>query len=39
MKRAATEIVQKLQNFEHKQRCMDVAQEMLTMFNDGPDLF
>ena len=38
MKRAAKKIFPKLLNFEQKQRCMDVAQEMLTMFNDNPDL-
>ena len=26
------------ENFEQKQRRMDIAQEMLTMFNDDPDL-
>ena len=38
MKHAAVKIVPKLQNIEQKQRCMDNAQEMLTMFNDYPDL-
>ena len=38
MKRAAAEIVLKLQNFEQKQRRMDSAQEMLTTFNEDPDL-
>ena len=38
MKRAAVKIVSKILNFEQKQRRMDIAQEMLTMFNDGPDL-
>ena len=32
--RAATNIVSKLLNFEQKQRVMDIAQEMLTTFND-----
>ena len=34
MKRAAVKIVSKLLNFELKQRLMDIAQEMLTPFND-----
>ena len=34
----AAMIVPKLLNFEHKQRRMDIAQEMLTTFNDDPDL-
>ena len=34
MKRAAA----KLLNFKQKQRCMDIAQEMLTTFNDNLDL-
>ena len=38
MKREAAMIVLKLQNFEQTQRCMDVAQKMLTMCNDDPDL-
>ena len=38
MKRAAANIVPKLLTFEHKQRRMDIAQEMLTTFNDDPDL-
>ena len=38
MKRAAAKIVQKLLNFEQKQPCMDIAQEMLTTFKDNPDL-
>ena len=33
IKRAATMIVPKLQNFEQKRRRMDIAQEMLTTFN------
>ena len=36
MKRAATKIVPKLANFEQKQRRLDIAQEMLTTFNDDP---
>ena len=38
MKSATAKIVPKLLNFEQKQRCMNIAQEMLTMFNDNPDL-
>ena len=38
MKRAAAQIVPKLLHFEHKQQRMDIAQEMLTMFNNDPDL-
>ena len=38
MKRAAAKIVPKLLNFEQKQCCMDIAQEMLTTFNDNSDL-
>ena len=38
MKRAAVKIVPKLLNFEQKQRRMDIAQEMLTAFNDDTDL-
>ena len=38
MKRAAAMVVPKLLNFEQKQRGMDIAQEILTMFNDDPDL-
>ena len=38
MKRAAAKIVLKLLNFEQKQHSLDIAQEMLTMFNDDPDL-
>ena len=34
----AAQIVSKLLNFEYKQRSMDIAQEMLTMFNDDPGL-
>ena len=33
MKRAADKIVPKLLNFEQKQHRMDIAQDMLTMFN------
>ena len=33
-----SKIVPKLLNFEQKQRRMDIAQEMLTKFNDDPDL-
>ena len=38
MKSAAAKIVPKLLNFEQQQRRMDIAQEMLTTFNDNPDL-
>ena len=38
MKRAASKIVPKLLNFERKQRRMDIAQEMLTTFNDDSDV-
>ena len=38
MKRAATKIVPKLQNFRQKQCLMDIAQEMLTTFSNYPDL-
>ena len=38
MKRAAAKIVPKLQNFEQKHRRLDISQEMLTTFNDNPDL-
>ena len=37
MKRAAAKLVPKLQNFEQKQRRIDIAQEMLMTFNDDPD--
>ena len=38
MKWAAPKLVPKLLNFEQKQSRMDSAQEMLTRFNDDPDL-
>ena len=38
MKRGAAKIVPILQNFDQKQRRMDIAQKMLTTFNDEPDL-
>ena len=38
IKRAAAKIVKKLLNFEQKQRRVDIAQEMLTIFNGDPDL-
>ena len=38
MKHAIAKIVPKLQNFEQKQRRMDIAKEMLTRFNDDLDL-
>ena len=34
----AAKIVPKLLNFEQKQHRMDIAQEILTRFNDDPDL-
>ena len=36
--RTSAKIVPKLQNFEQKQRRMDIAQLMLTTFNDDPNL-
>ena len=39
LKRAAVKIVSKLLNIKQKQRCMVIAQEMLTMFNDNLNLF
>ena len=38
MKRAAAKIVPELLDFKQKQCCIDIAQEMLTQFNDDPDL-
>ena len=38
MKLATAKIVPKLLNFKQKQRRMDITQEMLTTFNDDPDL-
>ena len=38
MKHSAAKIVPKLLNFEQKQHRMDIAQEMLTTFNDDPYL-
>ena len=39
MKFAAARIVPKLPNFEQKKKCrLDIAQEILTTFNDDPDL-
>ena len=38
VKRAAVKNVPKLLSFKHKQCRMDIAQEMLTMFNDETDL-
>ena len=32
------DVLKKLQNFEQTQRRTDITQEMLTMFNDDPDL-
>ena len=37
-KRAAVKIIPELQNFEEKQRRMDIGQKMLTAFSDDPDL-
>ena len=38
MKPDAAKIVPKLLNFEQKQRRIDSTKEMLTTFNDDPDL-
>ena len=38
MKRATANIIPKLLNFEQKQCRMDLDQEILTMFNDDPDM-
>ena len=38
MKSATAKIVPKLLNFEQIQLRMDIAQKMLTTFNDDPDL-
>ena len=38
-KRAISKIVPKLQNFEQKQRRMDIAKEMLPTFNYDSNLF
>ena len=38
IKRAAAKIIPKLKKFEQKQRCRDIAQEMLMTFNYDPDL-
>ena len=38
MKIAAAEVVPKLLTFEQKQRSMDIAQVMLKMFSNNPDL-
>ena len=38
MKRAAAKSIPKLQNFQQKQRRMNIAQEMLTPFHDDPEL-
>ena len=37
MPMAAGKFVPKLQNFEQKQRRMDIAEEILTTFSDEPD--
>ena len=39
LQRVAAKIVPKLLNFEQKHRRMDIGQDMLTTFNDNPDLF
>ena len=39
MKRATAKIVPNLFNFEQNQHWMDIAQKMLTRFNDNSDLF
>ena len=38
MRREAAKFVPKLLNFKQKQRRTDIAQEMLTTFNDDADL-
>ena len=38
MKRVVAWIILKFPNFEQNQRHMDFAQQMLTTFNDDPDL-
>ena len=38
MKLAAAKIVPKLLNFDQKQCRLNIAQEMLRMFTDDPDL-
>ena len=38
MKRAAAKIVLNLLSFEQNRRHMNIAQKMLTTFNDDPDL-
>ena len=38
MKRAAVKIFPKLIHFEQKHHLINIAQEMLTTFNDYPDL-
>ena len=38
MKHAVAKIVLKLLHFEQKQRRMDIAQKMLTTFNDDSNL-
>ena len=38
MKCAAAKFVPKLLNFKQKQRRMNIAQEVLTAFNNDPDL-
>ena len=38
MKLATAKIVPNLKNFERKQRCYDIAQEMLSTFNDHQNL-
>ena len=38
MKCAAEEILLKLRHFEQKRRSLEIAQEILTTFNNDPDL-
>ena len=38
MKLVAAKIISKLQNFKQKQRRMHITQEMLTAFNDDPNM-
>ena len=38
IKCTAAKIIPKLQNFEQNQHRMDIAQKMLTTYNDNPDL-
>ena len=38
IKRAPAKFISKLRNFKQKQRCMNIAQQMLKTFKDDPDL-